>query len=147
MRDKIYKEETIIENRFGRNDGRRMPEGYLDSMITEVMAKLPERPAVQPVVEMTRWQKLKPYVYLAAMFAGIWMMMQVFHTVAGGDKVSLDNPPERIAMIVNSPESNVMFDNPVVTISDFELEDEMAASYANMEEFEEAFEAVDSQEN
>ena len=60
-----------------------------------------------PVVKMTRWQRMKPYVYLAAMFAGIWCTMKMvtmIQSAPAGTEVSLDNPPAMIAQAMSSPE-------------------------------------------
>ena len=66
------------------------------------MSKLPDYPEVERVAPLSVWQRVKPYVYLVAMFAGIWMMMKVFHTVSTADRLSLDNPPEAIVQLLES---------------------------------------------
>lgn len=73
-----------------------VPEGFFESFAEQMAAKLPENPdAEHPVVlrPKTTWQRLRPYVYLAAMFAGIWCMLKMFTlmTPAAGVDLSIDN--------------------------------------------------------
>ena len=57
--------------------GMSVPEGYFDSFAKNMEARLPYREEIenpQAVAEAERprtlWQKVRPYVYMAAMFAG-----------------------------------------------------------------------------
>lgn len=140
MDNKRYTEEHELERRFGRNDFRRVPEGYFPAMIGEVMAKLPEQEQEQRYVEMTRWQKLKPYVYLAAMFAGIWLMMNIFGRIITSDTVSLDNPPEAIAMAMSSLQNHDTYFIPESLASEMQIMEEVSEEFGDMDEFREAFE-------
>ena len=40
--------------------------------------KLPE-PVLTPITPVTKWQRVRPFVYMAAMFVGIWLMMKIFN--------------------------------------------------------------------
>lgn len=143
MGDKIYKEEELLERRFGRDDHRRVPEGYFDALMTEVMSKLPEQEQEPRYVKMTRWEKLKPYVYLAAMFAGIWLMMNIFGRVIKSDQVSLDNPPEAIAMAMSSPRNHEAYYIPDELVSEMQVVDDVSSEFTDMEDFRESFDAAD----
>lgn len=144
MADKRYKEEEILERRFGRKDPRQVPEGYFDALVTEVMAKLPEQEQEPRYVEMTRWQKLKPYVYLAAMFAGIWLMMNIFGRVIKSESVSLENPPEAIAMAIGSKLSHEAYYIPEELVSEMQVVEDVAGEFTDMNEFQESFRAADA---
>lgn len=67
--------------------GRDVPQGYFDKLAARIEASLPERPelAAEPEEAPNRslWSKVRPYVYMAAMFAGVWCMLQVFHSLTG----------------------------------------------------------------
>jgi uncharacterized linocin/CFP29 family protein len=39
-------------------------------------------------VKPTLWQRVRPLVYLAAMFAGVWCMMQVFSNFSASDNLN-----------------------------------------------------------
>ncbi len=127
------KEEKLVE-KYGRKGGWKVPEGYFESVYIEIGAKLPETPAVQRHVEMTLWQKVKPYVYLAAMFAGIWLMMKVFYHASGDVTLNLENPPEHIALAMAESDGYDYYIMPE-TISDAELENEICGQYSYIEEF------------
>lgn len=132
------KEEDKLIEKFGRDGGWKVPDGYFDSLSSEIEGKLPEYPATPARVNMTLWQKLKPYVYLAAMFAGIWLMMQVFHNVSSNSELSLDNPPERIAQIMESGSLNSeMYSSS--SLSDVEIEQEVSDLYTDIDDFERDF--------
>ena len=72
----MKKKENILEQ-VGRNTGYKVPEGYFEQFTARMTEQLPERDLPKPEV-VTTWHKLRPYLYMAAMFAGIWLMLQVF---------------------------------------------------------------------
>ncbi|MBO7317914.1 MAG: hypothetical protein J6U43_04240 [Bacteroidales bacterium] len=72
----MKKNEDILQQ-VGRKTGYKVPEGYFENFAARMTEQLPERELPKPEI-VTTWQKLRPYIYLAAMFAGIWLMLQVF---------------------------------------------------------------------
>lgn len=59
----------------------KVPEGYFEALAERVMAQTPEQsaqPAEQPAVKSIFYAKLKPYIYMAAMFAGLYFGVFVF---------------------------------------------------------------------
>lgn len=73
--------KDILE-KVGRNDGFRVPEGYFDSFAESLEQQLPPNDmelAARAGVVAPRsiWQRVRPYVYLAAMFMGVWCMMNM----------------------------------------------------------------------
>lgn len=131
------RQEEILKNKYGTDPGFRVPDGYFEDLNARIMAGLPSYPEMSDNVSLTKWQRVKPYVYLAAMFAGIWMMMKVFHTVSTADKLTLDNPPEAIVQLMDGDGFD-MFE-PDMTGSELELEEEVSASYESIDEFQEDF--------
>jgi hypothetical protein len=127
--------EQNIKNKIGTDPGFRVPDGYFDNVFKQISANLPERetPKVQPV---TRWQLIRPYLYMAAMFAGIWLMMKMFHNIAYDQTLSLDNPPENIVLAMQTTESDPIYES---SISDFELEDELVDDFESVEDIQESF--------
>lgn len=120
----------------------KVPDSYFEDFGARMMAVLPEYPKAPAVVEMSRWQRIKPYLYLAAMFAGIWCMMKVFHTVSS-DTYSLDNPPEAVVVALNNEDNYEFFSGDYLSSSDvssdYEIPADVSSSYSDMDEFEEAF--------
>lgn len=132
------KEEDKIIERFGKKGPWRVPEGYFESVRAEIEAKLPAYPEEPKAQDLSVWMRMRPYVYLAAMFAGIWLMMSVFHRAGGIGGINLDNPPEQIAQILSDREVS----EPLLmstSLSDVDLLDEISGNYQSMEDFEEDF--------
>lgn len=139
MGKEINKEEQLLLDRFGRKGPWKVPEGYFAQMMTEVEGKLSDQPQEQRYVEMTRWQKLKPYVYLAAMFLGIWVMMNVFGRVMTNRELNLDNPPEQYAQLMEKAVEQDAVYIPTSLMSAMETEDAVLSEFTDMNEFVEAF--------
>ena len=78
--------EDKLKEKVGKKLPYRVPEGYFESFTSRMLEQLPEYPAKPAPRQLSRWQRIKPYVYLAAMFAGIWCMMQVFHRVSSSQQ-------------------------------------------------------------
>ncbi|MCM1291047.1 MAG: hypothetical protein NC201_01600 [Prevotella sp.] len=128
--------ESKLKDKIGKDTGYILPEGSLEGVYSHVMENLPKQnPMKAP--KITVWQKVRPYVYMAAMFAGIWCMMKIFHTVSIQD-ISLDNPPEFVAeAIVNSPTQEEFY--TACELNDFELEQEVSEQYSDIDSFEKEF--------
>ena len=71
------KEENILR-KVGTKPPFRVPEHYFENFTLELMSKLPEQESMQPVLELTLWQRVKPWVYMAAMFCGIMLSVRIF---------------------------------------------------------------------
>ncbi len=132
-------EEKKLEQRIGRETGFKVPEGYFDELYSKMASTLPEPVAAPEAPRLTTWQRIKPYVYMAAMFAGIWCMMKVFHTAAGGsNNLNLDTPPEAVAVLMADPEASDVYMASNYE-SDFLLEDDVLSEYDSMSDFQKDF--------
>lgn len=131
-------EEKLL-NKAGRDHGMRVPPEYFGNFTKQMMSKLPEYPQKPRPQMLGRWQRIKPYVYMAAMFAGIWCMMKMFH-IASQNASSLDAPSEVVAAL-QVPEVYDYYSSDVSSsdISDFELEESVSESYDSMADFEADF--------
>lgn len=132
------KEEDKLISKYGKDSGMRVPEGYFPDLEQRIMSQLPPFKKAERVVELSRWQRMKPYVYLAAMFCGIWLMMKVFHTATQPMSLSLDNPPE---VLVEMLDHGMEYDrNYMPYMMEYnEEEEELIMSYDNIEDFEKDF--------
>lgn len=103
-------------------DGMTVPEGYFADFATRMMAQLPEREEPK-VLPRTWWQRVRPYAYLAAMFAGIWCMLQIFALMgdAGAPNPLTDNPV--LAEALKS--DTFLYDDYGVTVDEYDLYDEL----------------------
>lgn len=125
--------EDILKEKYGRDSGFTVPDNYFEELNTGIMGSLPAFLEAPRAADMSVWQRIKPYVYLAAMFAGIWLMMQMFHRIAMSDSLNLDNPPEAIASAMENVNEDIY---PYYTIeNDFELESAVCESYSSIDEF------------
>lgn len=91
-----------ILSRIGKDAGFTVPEGYFDSFTSSMESKLPEQ-EVHPIPQATKWQKVRPFIYMAAMFVGIWLMMKIFNGL--GEKEHGFYNPEIVAGFQN--DSNI----------------------------------------
>ena len=71
------KKNNDILNAVGGKTGYKVPDGYFEQFTARVIEQLPEKELPQPEV-VTTWHRIRPYLYMAAMFAGIWLMLQAF---------------------------------------------------------------------
>ena len=132
------REEEKIIARYGRDTGFTVPEGYFDALRKDVLSHLPERPAEPVAPKLTVWQKIRPYVYMAAMFAGIWCMMKMFHTMSQSAEISLDNIPKSVALAVTDSHTDGMF-VPDDDVTETELINSLSDTYTSIDEFEADF--------
>ena len=72
------REEDILLKKLGKEDSFKVPGGYFENLTSEVMNKLPEKEKVvfkeEPV---STWTRLKPLLYMAAMFVGAALIIRV----------------------------------------------------------------------
>ncbi len=126
-----HQNDNILDNSkltgLGSSAGYKLPEGYFESFVARMERSLPERPeaevAEQPADERTPWQRVRAYVYMAAMFAGIWLMLQMVTMLSG--KATLE-PMESNPMIATALTTEDFVNDYVYRdISSYELVDDM----------------------
>lgn len=92
------KEEKDILGKINHQDGLTVPEGYFSDFARRMADSLPENDLESSQKESTLkaprtfWHRVRPYVYMAAMFAGVWCMLKMF-TLISGDSSSFDHNP------------------------------------------------------
>ena len=62
----------------GTGNPFRVPEHYFDNFTEELMGKLPEKEPLPFSAEPTLWDRVKPWIYMAAMFCGIMLSVRIF---------------------------------------------------------------------
>ena len=100
--DKLH---SILE-RPGHPDGMTVPEGFFEDFVNKMSASLPENELEkQPAIQLqapTLWQRIRPFAYMAAMFAGVWCMMKMFSMTGNGNTdLSFDRNPVLTAALAN----------------------------------------------
>lgn len=134
LENKTMRYEDKIIEKFGKKSPYRAPEGYFEDFKKNLMTSLPSYPEKPTVKDLSVWQRIKPYVYLAAMFAGIWCMMQIFHRVSTASSVQKDT----YAAAMYDPDSYdfYFYDSPG---EDLIVQDDVVNLYPDMEELKRDF--------
>lgn len=80
--------------------GMSVPDGYFTAFADMMEKSLPYREELEnpktPKETLSRsfWGAIKPYVYMAAMFAGVWCMLQMFTSLSSGHSLKpMDENP------------------------------------------------------
>lgn len=109
------KEDNDILKNIDHCDGMTVPEGYFAEFAQRMASSLPvtefEESAgeVKPFVQRTLWQKVRPYVYMAAMFAGVWCMMKMFSSItANSDSLTPS------ATLAEALDNEIFFDDYII---------------------------------
>lgn len=71
------KEDNILR-KAGTCNPFRVPEHYFEDFTQELMSKLPEKDTLPSMPEITLWQRVKPWIYMTAMFCGIMLSVRIF---------------------------------------------------------------------
>ena len=112
------KEEDILLKKIGKEHSFKVPEGYFENLTSEVMDKLPEKEKVVFKDEsVSTWTRLKPLVYMAAMFVGAALIIRV---------ASSDHKPVNNEVVAPEPETEVVSDQMI----DFAVEGAMLDDYS-----------------
>ena len=90
------KEENSLLKKVGTKNPFQIPDRYFKEFTEELMNKLPEKEFFTIDTHITLWQRVKPWIYMVAMFCGIMLSVKIF---------------------VGNPEKN---DFPVITQTDIE---------------------------
>ncbi|MDH8702550.1 hypothetical protein M2138_001916 [Dysgonomonadaceae bacterium PH5-43] len=64
-------------DKVGNKNPFTVPENYFDNIAEQVMANLPDQ-QMEEEERLTLWNRVKPWLYMAAMFAGIALMLKIF---------------------------------------------------------------------
>lgn len=75
------KENNEIFDRFADSKPFSVPEGYFEQLSSDVMNKI-EQEKIEETPVITLWQKLRPYIYMTAMFVGIYFSLRMFSGLA-----------------------------------------------------------------
>lgn len=108
------KEEDNILKKVGTENAFRVPDGYFENLTSEIMNRLPEKETpVFKQKEPTKWDRIKPWLYMAAMFVGAAMIIRVASTdrsPAAADRVATDDSETEMEYI-NMAVDNSMLDD------------------------------------
>ena len=83
----MEKDKDILKQ-VGRDTGMRVPDGYFEGFTSRMVSQLDNFEVVEPE-KPTVWQRVRPWLYMAAMFAGIALMVRLFANMMGGHMIIL----------------------------------------------------------
>ena len=109
----MKKEDSKILEQLGKDPGFRVPDNFFAEFNAKLVESLPE---VQLTKEEkpTLWVRVRPFIYMAAMFAGVWLMMNIFSI--GKSSATGDQRANQIAAgISNEKNIDDFMDYGVVT--------------------------------
>lgn len=104
---------------FPKSNGMTVPEGYFEDFQRRIMDSLPELPVAEPEKPRTKWQIIRPYVYMAAMFAGVYLMMNMFSLTG----IFNHSEQSYYAEVVN--EQTLAYVDDYVSINDIDYYDDL----------------------
>ncbi|MBD5201854.1 MAG: hypothetical protein HDR83_09475 [Bacteroides sp.] len=121
--------ENILE-KLNHKDGMTVPDGYFEDFASRMAASLPEAEWEKETKVLPRsfWDKVRPYIYLAAMFAGVWCMMSLVDVFKASSTDSLFDNNQLLAQAMN--DDSYMLDYYVTegSMSDSDLLDDLYES-------------------
>ena len=110
------KEDNILR-KAGTGNPFRVPEHYFEDFTQELMSKLPEKESMPEWSEPTLWQRVKPWIYMTAMFCGIMLSVRVF--VGESDKDEFPTISQTDAENLADEEWEIMMD--AIMMDDYTL--------------------------
>ena len=88
------KEEDKLLKKIGTENPFRVPEGYFEGFTSDLMSRLPEKEKTDVHREPTTWEKVRPWLYMAAMFIGAALIIRV---ASPGETVSNGQQQQHLA--------------------------------------------------
>lgn len=88
------KEEDKLLKKIGTENPFRVPEGYFEGFTSDLMSRLPEKEKTDVHREPTTWEKVRPWLYMAAMFIGAALIIRV---ASPGETISNGQQQQQIA--------------------------------------------------
>ncbi|MEG1574060.1 MAG: hypothetical protein RR293_01590 [Bacteroidales bacterium] len=110
--------KNVLEN-INRDSGMRVPDGYFDSLAERITRELPdvELPVEEPI---NLWKKIQPWLYMAAMFAGIALMFKIFSWNGNNENKTAELRNETHEYVETEMEEDVFFYDNVTDYAIYE---------------------------
>lgn len=112
----------------------RVPEGYMEGLTDQIMARLPECPQQKETKVVSMAEKMRPWLYLAASFIGLLLIFKGIQ----GERVQKDHTADPLLVKMEAPEASLN----AISEEDQEFLEYLEAQYAD-ELFLEEVEAME----
>ncbi|BEG99336.1 hypothetical protein [Bacteroides sedimenti] len=110
------KVEDEIKRRCGNGNPFTVPEGYFENFKERIMEQLPEKEdKTFKKPHVTIWNRIRPWLYMTAVFAGILLGVRVMVNLTSSHKSSV---------AVNSTEKEMITDQDVDNLMDHSMMDD-----------------------
>ena len=99
-------EKNVKENRLDRLKGKqpfRVPDGYMEGLTNRIMESLPE-PPVMEAESVSLVERIRPWLYLAAVFAGMGLF---FKAIIGVDSAREDTLSDTLLVRSEVPSASL----------------------------------------
>ena len=114
----MKREDSTLSEKYGKDPGFKVPENYFADFNKRMADMLPDVEITPVDIKPTMWQRIKPYAYLAAMFAGVWCMMSVFNHFSGTGNL---NNVRAVAEKMNDDKGNLEDFIMSGSVSDYDI--------------------------
>ncbi|SCQ20436.1 hypothetical protein TFUB4_01227 [Tannerella forsythia] len=112
----------------------RVPEGYMEGLTDQIMARLPECPQQKETKVVSMADKIRPWLYLAASFIGLLLIFKGIQ----GERVQKEHTVDPLLVKMEAPEASLN----AISEEDQEFLEYLEAQYAD-ELFLEEVEAME----
>lgn len=114
-------EDNNLKNKLKENPFST-PEGYLEELTDRIMKQIPEETHIPEAQQVSLLDRLRPFLYMAAMFAGLGLF---FKTIARFDSSNTDGRDTTLLLV----KSNIPVDSKTIVIDTSYDEDEEFLHY------------------
>lgn len=109
------KEEDNLLKKYGNRNPFTVPENYFEDFKSNLMKQLPEKEPLPSAKEISLWERVKPWVYMAAMFCGLMF----------GARILIGNPnTENSRSALTSESEEMQLDKQLQLIMDNTMMDD-----------------------
>ena len=123
----MKQEDSTLLTKYGKDPGFKVPENYFEDFNKRMADMLPDVEITPVDVKPTMWQRVRPLVYLAAMFAGVWCMLTVLKHVDNNGTIAVGTVAEKLTDDKSNVDEFIMSGS----VSDYDIisyEDSVAMS-------------------
>lgn len=96
----------------------KVPENYFAQFNAEIMDRLPEKEIVIPE-PISLWDKVKPWVYMAAMFIGFYFTINMLMKTPASNEAANDQITSQQTLSLSSSDSKNYWTNIQITEEEF----------------------------
>ena len=100
----MEKEKSTLDELMSRQPFR-VPEGFFEGFAEELMSRLPDKTVSEEPEKISIFTRMKPFLYLAAMFVGAMIMINIIGQKKAGSPENDKGTPDSAGLVssVNDP--------------------------------------------